>query len=292
MQYLSTVFATLLMVSSQCFAAEPDALNNEQLAKLLKEIGYEPTSLTKEVFQISVDRNGWKVHVLVSISKEADRVWLESKFAPIPEPDRVPAQTWRKLLETNDSIGPAHFVFNKTDKRIHILKAFDNHRITAERLRKEIAGLDGIIRVTYPIWRAEEFAPPRELITVAPRVQEDVKAVLAELQGEWRIVRIELRGKVANEDQLGEAKPMLTFKDDTACLKSSAESQRNVRVRLNPDGKQIDFVDEQGRVEKGIYRRAEESIVLCFAPPGADRPSNLKADDESGTWLLVLKRKP
>lgn len=223
MQFFAVIFALSLFFWSPCPAADRDAspfLNTDQLGKLLEEAGYRPIALTREVFQITIDHQGWKVHLLVSLSKEGERVWLESKFSPIREPDSVPALTWRQLLEANDKIGPAHFVFDKSDKRVHILKAFDNHNITVDRLKKEIAALDATIRATHEVWQAEAFVPEYELLTVNPRVLEDAKTELASLQGEWQIVRIELRGKVVNEAQLEDSRPTLTFTDNSARLKT------------------------------------------------------------------------
>ena len=90
MQFFAVIFALSLFFWSPCPAADRDAspfLNTDQLGKLLEEAGYRPIALTREVFQITIDHQGWKVHLLVSLSKEGERVWLESKFSPIREPD-------------------------------------------------------------------------------------------------------------------------------------------------------------------------------------------------------------
>jgi uncharacterized protein (TIGR03067 family) len=295
MRLIALVCAFLFSTASFAPAGDREIspfLSTAQLRDLLRELGYAPVALTAEVSQITVDRDGWKVHLLVSLSKEGERVWLESKFSPIADPDQVPALVWRRLLETNDKIGPAHFVFDKTDKRIHLMKAFDNNHVSADRLKKEIAGLDTIIRETHEVWRAESFDSDKELLTVVPRLAEPSKIELRSLQGQWRIVRIELRGRVAVEEQLSASRPTLAFTASSAILKSGTDSDRNVKVRLDASTKlkQIDFVDEDGRVEKGVYQREGEAIRLCFSAPGGERPTRFVADEESGTWIMLLRR--
>jgi uncharacterized protein (TIGR03067 family) len=265
------------------------SLTSAQVGQLLKELGYEPVELADDVHQVSVNREGWKVHIMISLTQDGERIWLESKFAPIADPEAVPAMAWRKLLEENDRISPAHFTFEKSDKRIHLYKAFDNVGLTPARLKKELDGFDAVARRTQSVWRAENFAPA-EVIGVAPRAVEPSDAEI--LRGRWRIVRIENKGESTTEEQLARFKPFVAIEGESAILKIGADPERKVTVRIDAKGKpkQIDFIDEKGRVETGIYLLETGLLTVCVAGQGEERPRQFVTDAKNRHWLLVLKR--
>lgn len=263
-------------------------LTSAQLGKLLKDLGYEPHELSAEVYQVSIDREGWKVHVMVSLTASGDRVWFESKFAPIAQPEAVPASAWRKLLEENDRIGPAHFTFDKNDKRIHLYKGVDNVGMVPARLKKELDAFDATVRRTQAVWRAENFAPG-EAIMVAPRAADDEAVAL---RGKWRVVRVESRGESVTDERLAQFKPSFAIEGDRAVLKLGLEPERTVRVKIDPSQKpkRIDFIDDKGRVEPGIYVTEAGLLTVCVAGVGEDRPRQFVSDAKTKSWLLVMKR--
>ena len=134
-------------------------IGTEMLGRFLREMDHVPKPLSPDVFQITVERDHWPVHVMLSLSADGRRVWLESKFAPVEDPDRVPPQTWKKLLEANEKIGPAHFSFDPRDRRVHLYKSFDNQHVTSKRLKEEIGHFDATVRKTQDCWRGENFKP-------------------------------------------------------------------------------------------------------------------------------------
>jgi uncharacterized protein (TIGR03067 family) len=267
------------------------SLNSEQIGRLLKDMGYDSQELTPDVFQVTVNREGWKVHVMVSLARDNERVWLESKFAPIADPDLVPASAWRKLLEENERIGPAHFTFDKSDKRVHLYKAFDNVGLSPARLKKEIDGFDAVVRRTQSVWRAENFTAA-EALPVMPRTTDPAAQEAASLRGSWRIVRIEAKGESITEDRLAKFKPALVLGPETAVLRMGVEPERTVKVTLDPAAKpkRIDFTDDRGRLEQGIYTLDGGLLTVCVAGAGEERPRQFITEPGSKTWLLVLKR--
>jgi hypothetical protein len=160
-------FLLVVLAAGSSPAADAPA-TSERLGKLLKEMGYSPQSLSDDVWQVSVERDNWKVHIMVALTRDGDRVWLECKFAPVAEPAVIPASAWLKLLEENERISPAHFAFDRSDKRVHLYKAFDNQNVTAVRLKKEIEAFDAVVRRTQSLWRSENFAPV-EALPIPPR---------------------------------------------------------------------------------------------------------------------------
>ena len=272
------------LASNAAFAADKP-VTSEQLGKLLKEMAFDPQPLSDDVWQVSVDRDNWKVHIMVALTRDGDRVWLESKFAPINEPAVVPASAWLKLLEENERISPAHFAFDKSDKRIHLYKAFDGQNVTVARLKKEIESFDAIVRRTQSVWRSENFTPV-EAIPIVPR-----QTPLSALQGKWRIVRIELKGESITEERLLAREPFLNIDGDSAILKTGLEPERKVKLRVDAAQKpaQIDFIDKDA-IEHGIYLFQGELLKVCFAPVGEERPKQFATQVKGKTWLLILKK--
>jgi uncharacterized protein (TIGR03067 family) len=299
MRVLLSISVTLCLVPILRAADDPrvGAMTGEHLGKMLRAMGYEPQGLSEEVFQVTITRDTWKVHTLVSLSPDRARIWLECKFAPIAEPERTPAAVWLRLLEENERIGPAHFVFNKDDQRIHLFKALDNVEVTPARLREEIEGFDRTVRTTQSIWRNENFQPgaaTTELIAAPPRdVTLDVREELRKLQGVWHVVALQLRGQKATADQLEEVKPTLTFDGETAVFQSGPGVERVVRVRLGGTRMvtEIDFIGAQKRLEKGVYQLDGETLTICFAASGEERPGGFVTSSERSHWLMVLRRK-
>ena len=76
----------------------PAAAGTETLGKFLRELGFEPKALSPDVYQVTVERDRWPVHVMLSLSTDGRRVWLECKFDPIEDQDKVPSLAWKRLL--------------------------------------------------------------------------------------------------------------------------------------------------------------------------------------------------
>jgi uncharacterized protein (TIGR03067 family) len=267
-----------------------DVLTSEQIGRLLKEMGFEPEALAPDVWQAPIVREGWKVNVMVSLSPNRDRCWLESKFAVIAEPELVSASAWRNLLAENERIGPCFFAFDKSDKRLHLYKTFDNIGVTPARLKKELDAFDAVVRKTQQVWRSENYAPV-ESLPVAPRLVEQLPKA-SFLDGAWRIVRVETKGDSTTEEKLIASRPCVIFANDKATLKTGPGPERTVRVKLDPTQRprSIDFIDENGAVEAGIYILETGLLTVCFASAGEERPRQFITNPKNRHWLLVLKK--
>jgi uncharacterized protein (TIGR03067 family) len=290
----------------------PHATGTEILGKFLRDLAFEPKALSPDVFQITVERDRWPVHVMISLSTDGRRLWLESKFAPVDDPDKAPAQAWRRLLEANEKIGPAHFAFDTSDKRVHLYKSFDNIGVSAERLKLEIESFDTTVRKTQDYWRGDNFKPvlasSEALSPVKPLVEVPALPVARtiddteRLLGEWSIVEIHAKGRKTPDEVLKARKASITFRAARngdfgpsakgklmAELRTGPDSTRTVYVQFAGEG-QISFVDDSDRTESGIYKLEGDTLKMCFAPPGEPRPMSLQ-DDGSRNSVIVLRKK-
>ncbi len=283
----------LLVVStSRVSSGEPvtTATDKAGIAQTLKDMGLAPQSLFPNVWQVSLDREGWKVHVMVTLTPDGERIWLESKFTPIDQPDIVDASVWLKLLEANERISPAYFTFDRGDKRVHLYRAFDLGAASASRLKKEIDAFDAAVRRTQSLWRSENFSGA-ELLPVAPRVAVLEKKFPSPLEGKWRVVRIENKGESITEEKL-QGKPRLAMDGGKAILQTGLTPERHLAVKIDDRGKPraIDFIDEKGSVEQGIYVFEAGLLTICVAGAGEERPRQFITTAKERTWLLVLKK--
>jgi len=288
------------------------AAGTEALGTLLRELGLEPKPLSADVFQITVEQDRWPVHIMTSLSTDGRRVWLESKFAPVADPDKVPQAAWKRLLEANEKIGPAHFAFDKSDKRVHLYKSFDNRDLTAERLKHEIEHFDTTVRKTQDDWRGENFKPaqtvaaPMADAAVLPATPPPAQPVSVtresgdgeKLIGEWRVVEIRVNGQRTPEEVLTARKPGMVIRrgcDGEGKLVAElqiAPARTRTVVLSAVSGlpmPRIELIDEQGRTESGTYRLEGNTLTLMFGRPG-ESPSGTSADGDAQKWVIVLKK--
>ena len=113
------------------------ALTPEGLSAMLSGLAYAPKDVgkNKDVYQIVVDRDDWKIFIQVSLSTDRKYVWLDAATKVLADPDKATPAAWLKLLALNDEIIPARFAFDKKHKQIHLLSPFDNRGVTPARLR-------------------------------------------------------------------------------------------------------------------------------------------------------------
>jgi uncharacterized protein (TIGR03067 family) len=131
-------------------------------------------------------------------------------------------------------------------------------------------------------------------LIAAEKKKEAPKKDVDLMQGSWTVEEAAHNGETAGEDKLAELK--IAIKGAKLSV-STGEDAYQVPFKLDPTKKPktIDAAPKGGlfgdKELKGIYEIKGDSLKMCFAESGKDRPTEFKSEADSGHILLVLKRK-
>ncbi len=141
------------------------------------------------------------------------------------------------------------------------------------------------------------------LVVVAPTVsaadkpstREAARKDLAALQGTWSLVAMETEGDAVGADEFKGWH--VVYDGDTVTLHSDTEVRRHGIITLDPTRKPkaINTWDQDGpyddRTVPGIYELKGDSLKLCFARPGDERPTEFTTKKGTGFLLAVYERR-
>jgi uncharacterized protein (TIGR03067 family) len=114
------------------------------------------------------------------------------------------------------------------------------------------------------------------------------------MKGSWTVAEAVNNGETAGEDDV--KKLSVTIKDSTLTF-STGDDTYDVPIKLDPakKPKTIDAMPAGGPFKDmkmlGIYEIKDDTLKMCYGLPGKERPKEFKSEVDSGTILLVLKRK-
>jgi uncharacterized protein (TIGR03067 family) len=106
-----------------------------------------------------------------------------------------------------------------------------------------------------------------------------------QLQGRWTVVQCEREG--AATPALNGS--VFTYEGKTVRLGTEPGSENYVlHEDTNPKG--IDYVDGHNPPVLGIYKFEGETLFICSADPGHDRPKTFHTAANEGTTLIQMRR--
>jgi len=267
------------------------------LQKTLDDMGYEPEESSKDIFRITIERDNWKIPIRLYILKDTNFIWLDATLAKIENPEIVPPLSLVKLLKENEKIGPAHFALHSTDSYLHMYEAFENRNLTQAMLRKRIDGFDATVRKTYEIWKPDNFkstgASIPQVEPMDPPVGNNLAREKEKFRGTWRVTKIVTAGKTMEGDELDGQAMVLDFAiNGDVTVKRTGATSDSAKWVINPAAtpRTIDITNREGKLEKGIFRFDGNTLTICFASPGGDRPTRFDAPEGFSGGLLVMTK--
>jgi uncharacterized protein (TIGR03067 family) len=266
----------------------PGGYTPAQLIETLNKLGYEPTvyGSTKEKCWISLNRGDYRTTVAFEISSDRTTIWFDGPLHIMTNPEQIPPQTVKRLLQENEKIGPAHYTYDASNKRFHLYRSHDNHDWTPKKLRQEIEQFDDVLRKQEPNWRIDNFI---RLAPVPPAVE---KAEQARLEGTWKLVGGRQNGVETPSEQVEKANVIVTIKGNKFTSKADGKTQVWT-IFLDPTRKTqaADFVlDGTERVEPCIYKLEGDKLTIHISAIGVDRPTSFDIPEGDKRSVLVLVR--
>lgn len=129
-------------------------------------------------------------------------------------------------------------------------------------------------------------------LLVAADAKDDAKKDLDAMQGKWQLASLERDGKSVDVPK----DAIRTVKGDTYTINPRPGVTIEGTYKLNADAKpkQIDITpttgDNKGKTSLGIYEINGDTLKICWAPSGKDRPTEFKSAEGSGVFLAVHKK--
>jgi len=115
------------------------------------------------------------------------------------------------------------------------------------------------------------------------------------LQGSWRVVSLESRGRQFPEVRIRQLDYKLVIQGNTFTFMLRGR-QTVTHFKLDPTSKPkaIDLVGadgpQKGRVRLGVYQLDGDTLKICQAFPGANRPTAFTTQGDTRQNIMVLKR--
>jgi uncharacterized protein (TIGR03067 family) len=144
--------------------------------------------------------------------------------------------------------------------------------------------------------RPKEFTSKggKNVVFVFERAEDDAKAEMAKVEGEWSMVSGVSNGYPLPEEAVKTGKRVAKGGETTIHLMGRLYFKAKVTIDPAKTPKTIDYAmtegPTKGKTQLGIYEVDGDTVKFCFGAPGKGRPEKFTAEEGSGRTLSVWKR--
>jgi uncharacterized protein (TIGR03067 family) len=131
-------------------------------------------------------------------------------------------------------------------------------------------------------------------LTASAAAQDPASDDLKRLQGTWRMTSVVIDGKKVHEDDLKHM--TVIFRGDTYIVKNEGKEVEKGTQKLDPtktpraiDAHVLEGADK-GKDQLGIYELTGDTLKICFAAPGQERPKEFSSHPGSKHEYGVFQR--
>ncbi|WP_020469455.1 TIGR03067 domain-containing protein [Zavarzinella formosa] len=132
----------------------------------------------------------------------------------------------------------------------------------------------------------KRLIPALVLVFAGVALADDAKGI----DGKWTIESVTKNGK-ADANWAGGSRENT---GDTYTMASKAGKSFTGKMKVDAAKKTVDLMPSdgtyKGKTLLGIYSLEGDTLKICFAEPGKDRPAKLESAEDSGVTLAVHKK--
>jgi hypothetical protein len=131
-------------------------LGSASLSDTLKKAGLAPEKVSDEVISVKIERGGWSLPVLLTLSEDRGRIRMVMLLSTLKESQQLTVQKLTELLEANrTSANSTYFAYSTKRRRVELHRAIENRSITAGKLRGQLDTLGAFAEKSRVLWKID-----------------------------------------------------------------------------------------------------------------------------------------
>lgn len=164
-------------------APSATAMSDEQLEKLIKDLGLNPTKVEQRFdfgFKATLEQDQWELSMSAVLSQDGESIWLMAWLDELPKSSAdVPRTALLRLLSANDKMGNGKFfAYIATNRRFVLQRVLSTQGMNAPEFRTALQDLGATVVETYPQWAVSNWNSAGEAQQAGAAVPAPTKAAV------------------------------------------------------------------------------------------------------------------